>query len=74
MDDLKLKLIKEASKRCWQDTLDKPNNDSYVDNFAGGNIDDAYDGGFRSGETLFARALLAKFWPEEYAKLVIEED
>lgn len=49
--------LKEAAERgCWADKLD--GDDEVVEDFAGGNVDDAYDGGYRSGETEMARWLL----------------
>lgn len=37
------------------------NDDFMVDDYAGGNIDDAYSLGIDHGEVLFARELLKKF-------------
>lgn len=48
-----------ASKESWEDEPD-----FIVDDFAGGNVDDAYDGGFRSGRTILAREIL-DVWEEE---------
>lgn len=50
-----LKLI--AKKTCWQDTFDE-DDDSIVDDYAGGNIDDAYSGGIDAGGILLAREIL----------------
>jgi hypothetical protein len=49
IDELK----KLASKKCWQD--DK---DFLVYDYCGGNVDDAYWGGYDSGQILLARELL----------------
>lgn len=50
------KLEKLAARKCWCD------NDGFmVDDYAGGNIDDAYDGGSYDGEALLARKLLKEF-------------
>lgn len=54
--DLIAMIEKEAKKKCWEDSID----DGFIiDDFAGGNIDDAYDGGVESGRVEFARELLA---------------
>ena len=49
------RLKKLAERRTWADGLD---NETIVDDFAGGNIDDAYYGGESSGETSLARSIL----------------
>jgi hypothetical protein len=51
------KLKKLAQSKAWEDEL-RGGRDVVVDDFAGGNVDDAYDGGFRSGEILLARDIL----------------
>lgn len=49
-------MIREAAaKRASSDT-----EDFMVDDFAGGNVDDAYEMGLSDGEIAFARALLAE--------------
>lgn len=48
-----------ASKECWEDDPE-----CIVDDYAGGNVDDAYDGGFRAGQTVLARGIL-EWWKEE---------
>jgi hypothetical protein len=53
---MKAKLEKLASRECWSD-----DEDFMVDDYAGGNIDDAYYGGNADGEAGLARALLAEF-------------
>lgn len=52
------KLKHLAEMRCWMDALQDEDEDSCVDDFAGGNVDDAYEGGYRSGETDMARYVL----------------
>ena len=44
-----------AKRKTWQDKL---NEDTVIDDFAGGNVDDAFDGGYRAGETDTARQVL----------------
>lgn len=44
-----------AKRKTWQDKLDE---DTVIDDFAGGNVDDAFDGGYRAGETDTARQVL----------------
>lgn len=52
--------LKELAKRkCWADELNPCDDGSIVvDDFAGGNVDDAYSGGYESGEILLARDVL----------------
>ena len=50
-------LKKLAEKRTWADGLDA---DTIIDDYAGGNIDDAYYGGERAGETSLARSILTE--------------
>lgn len=50
------KLQKLATQKSWEDQFD---DDSIIDDFAGGNIDDAYYGGYRDGEISLAREVLA---------------
>lgn len=57
--ELQAELITKASRRCWQDVFEEPDNDGGVYDYCGGNVDDAYDGGMRTGEILFARELCA---------------
>lgn len=48
------KLLEElAKKKAWSD-----NEDLLVNDYAGGNIDDAYEGGINDGEILLARQIL----------------
>lgn len=49
------RLTKLASRSVWDDGID---DGDIVDDYAGGNVDDAYDGGRESGETLLARSIL----------------
>jgi hypothetical protein len=50
-------LKKLAKRKTWQDTI-YDDEDTVIDDFAGGNVDDAFDGGYRSGETDLARQVL----------------
>ena len=52
--ELKARLEKLAASECWSDDPD-----FMVDDYAGGNIDDAYYGGEHSGEVRLAREILA---------------
>lgn len=54
------RLKKLARRKCWGDKFEEPNNDSYVDDMAGGNVDDAYQGGLDTGETWLARDILTE--------------
>lgn len=56
-DKLINRLKKLAERRTWEDGLDA---DTIIDDFAGGNIDDAYYGGENSGETSLARSILTE--------------
>lgn len=52
-----------AGKKSWQDLIEEdPDSESYIDDYAGGNIDDAFYGGIRQGEIDLARELLEKFF------------
>jgi hypothetical protein len=55
-EELIERLKKVASERTWADGLEEP--DTIIDDYAGGNIDDAYYGGERSGEASMARSIL----------------
>lgn len=56
MNEKLIERLKElAETRSWADGLDS---DNIVDDYAGGNIDDAYYGGERSGEISLARSIL----------------
>lgn len=59
-EDLKEYLQKIASKRSWMDKMLEKN--LIIDDFAGGNIDDAYYGGVDDGEIGLAREILEKFY------------
>lgn len=54
-DELKQKLLKVASRECWSDD---PGFMNYIDDYAGGNVDDAYYGGTEDGQAQLARELL----------------
>jgi hypothetical protein len=49
------KLKKLAASECWDD-----DEDLMINDYAGGNVDDAYYGGYRSGEVGLAREILAE--------------
>lgn len=60
MDSVYIESLKKLAKTtCWQDRFDDPDNDSIVYDWAGGNIDDAYQGGLEAGEILLAREVLS---------------
>ena len=50
-------IAKKASEDCIADEIDS--GESSVDDYAGGNVDDAYCIGMETGEVLFAKDLLA---------------
>jgi len=50
---MKDKLTKLAGRECWSD-----DENFMVDDYAGGNFDDAYSGGVEDGEASLARELL----------------
>ncbi len=54
--ELKAELEAMAKKECWCDA-----DDFMVDDYAGGNMDDAYAGGSSDGEIGLARYLLDKY-------------
>lgn len=57
LEELKERMEKLASRECWQ------NDPEFMPHeYAGGNIDDAYNGGVDDGETLLARHLLKEFF------------
>ncbi len=53
---MKAKLEKLAGRQCWCD-----DGGFMVDDYAGGNIDDAYYGGVDDGQAVLARELLEEF-------------
>lgn len=55
-EQMKMKLEKLASETAWSD-----DEDFCTDDYAAGNVDDAYYGGERAGEINLARALLKEF-------------
>jgi hypothetical protein len=61
-------LKKMAEQKTWDDIMDKDG--SYIDDFAGGNIDDSYYGGVRTGEADTARYVLKQLG----ISFTIEED
>jgi hypothetical protein len=54
--EMKAMLEKIAKRKAWSD-----DEEFMVDDYAGGNIDDAYYGGTNDGEVLLSRALLKLF-------------
>jgi hypothetical protein len=55
-----------AQQKCWDD-LREENDEFVVNDYAGGNVDDAYSGGETSGETILARDVLKELginWPD----------
>lgn len=61
-EELKAKLGQLASRKCWSD-----DSDFIAYDYSGGNLDDAYYGGWEDGKTALARALLAEFGGAEGA-------
>ena len=52
------KYLEDLAKRhCWDDE-----EDFNVDDYAGGNIDDAYSGGYSYGQANLARHMLSLFF------------
>lgn len=56
--DMKRMLEEIASQGCWGDNEEE---DFMVNDYAGGNIDDAFYGGAISGRVILARELLDQF-------------
>ena len=57
IDEKLLKCFKDlAEKRTWADGME--DGVTIIDDYAGGNMDDAYYGGYRAGETSLARSIL----------------
>jgi len=46
-----------AKRKTWQDKMDEKE-DTVIEDFAGSNVDDAFDGGYRAGEAGVAREVL----------------
>lgn len=57
-DNLLNRLKSLAADECWGDELFADDTDTYVDDYAGGNVDDAFSGGERTGEVMLARDIL----------------
>lgn len=55
-EEMKEMLEKLAARTCWCD-----DDEFMADDYAGGNIDDAYYGGSDDGEAILARRLLKQF-------------
>lgn len=55
-----IELLKKMAKRkCWSDEFNADEGEIFrVDDFAGGNIDDAYFGGVEDGKSELARSVL----------------
>ncbi len=53
--DMITRLISVAQQECFYDDED---DDVVVDDYAGGNVDDAFATGERAGETMMARSIL----------------
>jgi len=64
IEGMRVKLTEIAARRCWSDG-DTDKDPFIVDDYAGGNIDDAYEGGVRDGATGLAREFLAEFFGGE---------
>ena len=58
MEKIIEKLEKLAVKECWLDDMKKEKYSSGVNDYAGGNIDDAFTGGINCGEIILAREIL----------------
>lgn len=50
--------LKQYAKKETMDDLLERGEEVYPDDFAGGNIDDAYNSGFNHGQTMLAREVL----------------
>lgn len=61
MEELINRLEELAAKKAWGDDDET----LVVDDYAGGNIDDAFEGGFNAGRIDLARELLAVLKPKE---------
>lgn len=55
-----MEYLKEAARRtCWDELEDGSQDENFcVFDCSGSNVDDAYEGGVRDGETLLAREVL----------------
>lgn len=60
IERLRTTLKQLASRECWSDDPE-----FIPDDYAGGNIDDAYSGGREDGASMFARQLLQQFFNED---------
>lgn len=60
MEKLKIYLETLAKRKAWYDKME--DGSTIVDDFAGGNVDDAYEGGCRDGEISLARELLVTYF------------
>jgi hypothetical protein len=57
-DDEMAAIKQQAAQVTWAEQCEA--NGDVIDDFAGGNVDDAYDGGVRAGEVYAARELLSR--------------
>lgn len=57
MQKLIERLEKLAARKIWEDDPEF-GQDSFPNDYAGGNIDDAYSGGVETGQTQLAREIL----------------
>jgi hypothetical protein len=57
-EQMKELLERLAKRKCW---FDDDKDDVIVEDYAGGNVDDAYNGGYHAGQTRLARELLSVF-------------
>lgn len=61
LNDKAIEKLKEwASRKTWAEKVEDSSFETTYDDFAGGNIDDAYDGGVDDGQTYLAREILAE--------------
>ena len=62
MTELSIELIAQlkslAKSSVWSDDIESEDDWVDVDGYAGGNVDDAYQGGVADGETQLARTIL----------------
>lgn len=65
------KLQKLAEQESWYDQF---NSDTIVDDFAGGNVDDAYYGGQRDGQIELARDILMALQQASNNKCTVPPD
>lgn len=54
------KELEDLKRLAASETWTEGDDDTIIDDYAGGNVDDAYEGGERAGEIYAARELLSK--------------